>query len=176
MKQSHNDNFITTNQDYGSFYFGRVQHGQINRDEITSELAINDQVRNERRQLPSIAYNIMFNPQLSNGMLGLIANELFLLNPEISADELAENMIAITIPHEYLGMSVINPTKPYPGTETDCNKTPHLQRLLDHLETVKTTINDSKQQFNSESINSQQLEGIRYIYNPFTNSIPFRQI
>ncbi|CAF0720252.1 unnamed protein product [Adineta steineri] len=157
MKQSHNDNFITTNQDYGSFYFGRLQHGEINRDEIISELAINDQVRNERRQLPSIAYNIMF-------------------NPEISADELAENMIAITVPHEYLGMSAINPTKPYPGTETDCTKTPHLQRLLDYLETVKTTINDSKQQFNSESINSQQLEGIRYIYNPFTNSIPFRQI
>ena len=52
--------FITTNQDYGSFYFGRLQHSQINPDEIAFELSLNDQVRNERRQLPSIAYDIMF--------------------------------------------------------------------------------------------------------------------
>jgi len=63
MKPSHNDFddvFMTTNQDYGSFYFGRLQHSQINLDEIAFELSINDQVRNERRQLPSIAYDIMF--------------------------------------------------------------------------------------------------------------------
>jgi hypothetical protein len=60
MKQSHNALFLTTNQDYGSFYFGRLQHRQTNPDEIAVELAINDQVRNERRQLPSIAYDIMF--------------------------------------------------------------------------------------------------------------------
>jgi hypothetical protein len=54
------DVFITTNQDYGSFYFGRLQHRQINPEEIAFELSINDQVRNERRQLPSIAYDIMF--------------------------------------------------------------------------------------------------------------------
>ncbi len=63
MKASHNDFddvFMTTNQDYGSFYFGRLQHSQINPDEIAFELSINDQVRNERRQLPSIAYDIMF--------------------------------------------------------------------------------------------------------------------
>jgi hypothetical protein len=54
------DVFITTNQDYGSFYFGRLQHCQINPEEIAFELSINDQVRNERRQLPSIAYDIMF--------------------------------------------------------------------------------------------------------------------
>ena len=51
---------MTTNQDYGSFYFGRLQHRQTNPDEIAFELSINDQVRNERRQLPPIAYDIMF--------------------------------------------------------------------------------------------------------------------
>jgi hypothetical protein len=63
MKQSHDDFdniFLTTNQDYGSFYFGRLQHSQINPNEIAFELSINDQVRKERRQLPSIAYDIMF--------------------------------------------------------------------------------------------------------------------
>ena len=54
------DLFLTTNQDYGSFYFGRCQHGSTDPNDIAFELAINDQVRNERRQLPSIAYNIMF--------------------------------------------------------------------------------------------------------------------
>ncbi|UJR30844.1 hypothetical protein I4U23_018359 [Adineta vaga] len=200
MKQSFVEPFVTTNRDYGSFYFGRLQHGQTNPDEIAYELAINDQVRNERRQLPSIAYDIMFdkhnsfeivhrqkkksqpvtsrrqmkymnstvkshderesiikdalesyttvikciyanrqekNPQLSNSVLELIANELFLLNPSISTDELSENMVAVTVPHDYLGMSAINPTKPYPGTVNECIKTPHLNRLLDHFETVK---------------------------------------
>ena len=51
---------MTTNQDYGSFYSGRLQHRQTNPEEIAFELAINDQVRNERRQLPSIAYDIIF--------------------------------------------------------------------------------------------------------------------
>jgi hypothetical protein len=63
MKQSQNnldDLFITTNQDYGAFYCGRLQHAQTNSDRIALELAINDQVRHERRQLPSIAYDIMF--------------------------------------------------------------------------------------------------------------------
>ncbi len=63
MKKSHDDLdnlFLTTNQDYGSFYFGRLQYSQINPKEIAFELSINDQVRKERLQLPSIAYDIMF--------------------------------------------------------------------------------------------------------------------
>ena len=54
------NNFRTTNRDYGSFYFGRIQHRQANPDEVAFELRLNDQVRNERGQLPSIAYDIMF--------------------------------------------------------------------------------------------------------------------
>lgn len=54
------DLFVTTNQDYGSFYSGRLQYTEIHPDEIAFELAINDQVRNERCQLPSIGYDIMF--------------------------------------------------------------------------------------------------------------------
>jgi hypothetical protein len=67
MKPSHNnfdDLFITTNQDYGSFYSGRLQHRRIDPEAIAWELSINDQVRNERRQLPSIAYDIMFDVRL----------------------------------------------------------------------------------------------------------------
>ena len=60
MKESHDDLFVTTNQDYGSFYFGRLQHSQVDADQIAFELALNDKVRNERRRLPSIAYDIMF--------------------------------------------------------------------------------------------------------------------
>jgi hypothetical protein len=60
MTHSQNDLFLTTNQDYGSFYSGRLQHRQIDPNAIAFELSLNDQVRNERRQLPSIAYEIMF--------------------------------------------------------------------------------------------------------------------
>lgn len=63
MTQSRNpldDLFFTTNQDYGSFYSGRLQHHQIDPKKIALELSINDQVRNERRCLPSIAYDILF--------------------------------------------------------------------------------------------------------------------
>ena len=51
---------MTTNQDYGSFYSGRGQSGRIRPSALAWELAVNDQVRHERRQLPSIAYDIMF--------------------------------------------------------------------------------------------------------------------
>ncbi|CAM4955504.1 unnamed protein product [Rotaria socialis] len=121
MTQSHNefdDHFITTNQDYGSFYCGRLQYSRTTADNIALELFINDQVRNERRQLKSIAYDILF-------------------DPEILADALAENMIAITVPHEYLGMPFINPNQSYPGTETDCSKTSGLQHLLEHFQEAK---------------------------------------
>lgn len=67
MKQSRDkldDCFMTTNQDYGSFYSGRLQYRRTNPDEIAFELAINEQVRNERRRLPSIAYDIMFDVNL----------------------------------------------------------------------------------------------------------------
>jgi hypothetical protein len=60
MNYSQNDLFLTTNQDYGSFYSGRLQHRQIDPDAIAFELSMNDQVRKERRQFPSIAYDIMF--------------------------------------------------------------------------------------------------------------------
>ncbi|CAF2468917.1 unnamed protein product [Rotaria sp. Silwood2] len=160
MIQSHdelNEGFMTTNQDYGSFYFGRLQHNQINRDEIAYELSINNQVRHERRQLPSIAYDIRF-------------------DSKISADELAENMIAITVPHEYLGMPSIDPNQPYPGTEIECAKTPHLQRLLEHFQKAKEMVADSKQQFDSKAISSQPMQGVKYIYNPFVNAMPFRRL
>ncbi|CAF3577885.1 unnamed protein product [Rotaria sordida] len=241
MKQSHNefdDRFITTNQDYGSFYFGRLQHNQIDPNKIEYELSINNQVRNERRQLPSIAYDIMFdkhdsfkivshpkkiyqpiisrrqlkyiksknqtneerqiiiknilesyttfikciyqnkpqeNFQISNSVLELIANELFLLNPEISIDELVEYMIAITVPHEYLGMPSIDPNQPYPGTENECARTPRLQHILEHFQKAKKMVADSKQQFDSKAISSQSMLGFKYIYNPFVNARPFRQ-
>ncbi|CAF5100394.1 unnamed protein product, partial [Rotaria sp. Silwood1] len=77
------------------------------------------------------------NFQKPNDVLELIANELFLLNPDISADELTENMIAITVPHEYLGMPSIDPNQPYPGTEIECAKTPRLQRILEHFQKAK---------------------------------------
>jgi hypothetical protein len=54
------DRSLTTNQDYGSFYFGRSQHGTMNLNDITLELSVNEQVRQERRHIPSIAYDIMF--------------------------------------------------------------------------------------------------------------------
>ena len=57
------DLFLTTNQDYGSFYSGRLQYDQIDPKKIALELSINDQVRNERRCLPSIAYDILFDVQ-----------------------------------------------------------------------------------------------------------------
>ena len=60
MNKSETDLHMTTNQDYGSFYFGRAQYGRINSADIAFELSMNDQVRNERRRLPSIAYDIMF--------------------------------------------------------------------------------------------------------------------
>ncbi len=69
MQQSHNepdDRFMTINQDYGSFYSGRLQNRRTNPDEIALELTRNEQIRNERRQLPSIAYNIMFDVCLKN--------------------------------------------------------------------------------------------------------------
>ncbi|CAF0939924.1 unnamed protein product [Rotaria sordida] len=159
MKQSHNefdDRFITTNQDYGSFYFGRLQHNQIDPNKIEYELSINNQVRNERRQLPSIAYDIMF-------------------DPEISIDELVEYMIAITVPHEYLGMPSIDPNQPYPGTENECARTPRLQHILEHFQKAKKMVADSKQQFDSKAISSQSMLGFKYIYNPFVNARPFRQ-
>ena len=59
-QKAFNDQFLTTNQDYGAFYSGRLQHSQIDPDRIAFELSINDQVRRERCQLPSIAYDIMF--------------------------------------------------------------------------------------------------------------------
>jgi hypothetical protein len=34
-------------------------------------------------------------------------------------------------------MSDINPDTPYPGAESECTKTPRLQRLLDQFQTVK---------------------------------------
>ncbi|CAF1377534.1 unnamed protein product [Rotaria sordida] len=178
MKQSHNefdDRFITTNQDYGSFYFGRLQHNQIDPNKIEYELSINNQVRNERRQLPSIAYDIMFDKHDSFNVLELIANELFLLNPEISIDELVEYMIAITVPHEYLGMPSIDPNQPYPGTENECARTPRLQHILEHFQKAKKMVADSKQQFDSKAISSQSMLGFKYIYNPFVNARPFRQ-
>ncbi|CAF1165327.1 unnamed protein product [Rotaria sordida] len=159
MKQSHNefdDRFITTNQDYGSFYFGRLQHNQTDPNKIEYELSINNQVRNERRQLPSIAYDIMF-------------------DPEISIDELVEYMIAITVPHEYLGMPSIDPNQPYPGTENECARTPRLQHILEHFQKAKKMVADSKQQFDSKAISSQSMLGFKYIYNPFVNARPFRQ-
>ena len=65
MQEAACRSFSTTNQDYGSFYFGRCQYGHTDPKEIAFELAINDQVRHERCQLPSIAYDIMFNVRLS---------------------------------------------------------------------------------------------------------------
>ncbi|CAF4459719.1 unnamed protein product [Rotaria socialis] len=186
MTQSHNefdDHFITTNQDYGSFYCGRLQYSRTTADNIALELFINDQVRNERRQLKSIAYDILFdkhnslkivNPdkkncqfQISPTALELVANELFLLNPEILADALAENMIAITVPHEYLGMPFINPNQSYPGTETDCSKTSGLQHLLEHFQEAKKNVRHGKQHFDSKAISSQPMHGAKYIYSPF---------
>ncbi|CAF0983416.1 unnamed protein product [Rotaria magnacalcarata] len=151
MTQTHNefdDHFITTNQDYGSFYCGRLQYSRTNPDNIALELSINDQVRNERRQLKSIAYDILF-------------------DPEILADALAENMIAITVPHEYLGMPFINPNQSYPGTETDCSKTSGLQHLLEHCQNAKKNVRDGKQHFDSKAISSQPMHGVKYIYSPF---------
>ncbi|CAF2134491.1 unnamed protein product [Rotaria magnacalcarata] len=151
MTQTHNefdDHFITTNQDYGSFYCGRLQYSRTNPDNIALELSINDQVRNERRQLKSIAYDILF-------------------DPEILADALAENMIAITVPHEYLGMPFINPNQSYPGTETDCSKTSGLQHLLEHFQKAKKNVRDGKQHFDSKAISSQPMHGVKYIYSPF---------
>ncbi|CAF1535270.1 unnamed protein product [Rotaria magnacalcarata] len=151
MTQTHNefdDHFITTNQDYGSFYCGRLQYSRTNPDNIALELSINDQVRNERRQLKSIAYDILF-------------------DPEILADALAENMIAITVPHEYLGMPFINPNQSYPGTETDCSKTSGLQHLLEHFQNAKKNVRDGKQHFDSKAISSQPMHGVKYIYSPF---------
>ena len=58
-----NDLFLTTNQDYGSFYSGRLQSSQIDRKQIENELSINDQIRHERRHLPNIAYDILFDVQ-----------------------------------------------------------------------------------------------------------------
>ncbi|CAF1149235.1 unnamed protein product [Rotaria sp. Silwood1] len=179
MKLSNNqldDHFMTTNQDYGSFYLSRLQQNQINSDKIAYELFLNNQVQNERRQIPSIAYDIMFDFQKPNDVLELIANELFLLNPDISADELTENMIAITVPHEYLGMPSIDPNQPYPGTEIECAKTPRLQRILEHFQKAKKTVAESKQQFDSKAISSQAMQGVKYIYNPFVNAIPFRRL
>ncbi|CAF3418690.1 unnamed protein product [Rotaria socialis] len=151
MTQSHNefdDHFITTNQDYGSFYCGRLQYSRTTADNIALELFINDQVRNERRQLKSIAYDILF-------------------DPEILADALAENMIAITVPHEYLGMPFINPNQSYPGTETDCSKTSGLQHLLEHFQEAKKNVRHGKQHFDSKAISSQPMHGVKYIYSPF---------
>ncbi|CAF3532955.1 unnamed protein product [Rotaria socialis] len=151
MTQSHNefdDHFITTNQDYGSFYCGRLQYSRTTADNIALELFINDQVRNERRQLKSIAYDILF-------------------DPEILADALAENMIAITVPHEYLGMPFINPNQSYPGTETDCSKTSGLQHLLEHFQEAKKNVRHGKQHFDSKAISSQPMHGAKYIYSPF---------
>ncbi|CAF3683390.1 unnamed protein product [Rotaria sordida] len=222
MKQSHNefdDRFITTNQDYGSFYFGRLQHNQIDPNKIEYELSINNQVRNERRQLPSIAYDIMFDkhdsfkivshqkkiyrPVISRRQLKYIKSKnqtneerqiiiknilesytTFIKciyqnkpqeNPEISIDELVEYMIAITVPHEYLGMPSIDPNQPYPGTENECARTPRLQHILEHFQKAKKMVADSKQQFDSKAISSQSMLGFKYIYNPFVNARPFRQ-
>lgn len=59
------DLFLTTNQDYGSFYSGRLQSSrQINPQMIANELSINDQIRHERRHLPAIAYDILFDVDL----------------------------------------------------------------------------------------------------------------
>jgi hypothetical protein len=33
-------------------------------------------------------------------------------------------------------------------------------------------IDNSKQQFDSKAISSQPMEGVRYIYNPFSNVMP----
>lgn len=60
MRKSHDESIRTTNQDYGSFYSGRLQHSQIDSNKIAFELSENDRIRNERRRLPSIAYDIMF--------------------------------------------------------------------------------------------------------------------
>ncbi|CAF0850890.1 unnamed protein product [Adineta ricciae] len=233
MKRSDSNVYLTTNRDYGSFYSGRLQHGKKTADEVARELMTNDQIRNERRQLPSIAYDLMFdkhssfqivhrnkkrsqpvisrlqmkymnvstktyeerqlilkdtlkayaafieciyankqekNPKLSCDVLELVAYELHLLNPDLSSDELAEQMVAVTVPHEYLGMSSINPVQSYPGSVNDCAKTPRLQRLLDHFEIAKKMVLNSKQEFDSTMINSQSLHGTRYIYNPFNSS------
>lgn len=59
------DIFLTTNQDYGSFYSGRLQTNRIDPKRIALELSINDQVRNERRCLPSIAYDLLYDVQFS---------------------------------------------------------------------------------------------------------------
>ncbi|CAF4150198.1 unnamed protein product [Rotaria magnacalcarata] len=107
------------------------------------------------------------NFQISTTVLELVANELFLLNPEILADALAENMIAITVPHEYLGMPFINPNQSYPGTETDCSKTSGLQHLLEHFQKAKKNVRDGKQHFDSKAISSQPMHGVKYIYSPF---------
>ena len=60
MKKSDSNPYVTINRDYGSFYSGRLQHGKKTAGEVAHELMINDRIRNERRQLPSIAYDIMF--------------------------------------------------------------------------------------------------------------------
>lgn len=51
---------LTCNQDYGSFYCVGNQRSPIEQNEIALELAINDHVRRERRQFPSIAYDLIF--------------------------------------------------------------------------------------------------------------------
>ncbi|CAM4769665.1 unnamed protein product [Rotaria magnacalcarata] len=167
MTQTHNefdDHFITTNQDYGSFYCGRLQYSRTNPDNIALELSINDQVRNERRQLKSIAYDILFDKHNS---LKIVNSDKKNCQPEILADALAENMIAITVPHEYLGMPFINPNQSYPGTETDCSKTSGLQHLLEHFQKAKKNVRDGKQHFDSKAISSQPMHGVKYIYSPF---------
>lgn len=35
------------------------------------------------------------------------------------------------------GTPVINPSQPYPGTGTECVKTPRIQRILDHFQTAE---------------------------------------
>ena len=59
MKKSQGDfkdEFSTTNNDYGSFY--------LNSDQITTELQMNDRIRNECRAIPSIAYEILFDVRI----------------------------------------------------------------------------------------------------------------
>ena len=79
----------------------------------------------------------------------------------------------------------MDPNKPYPGTVDDCGKSPELQRLIEQFESLKVDllfdeftyferlsfqnmIADTKQDFDCQSINMQPLEGVRYVYNPFS--------
>jgi len=59
-KISHRAQYLTTNQDYGSFYFGKLQYRTEEPAIVQQQLFIDDQMRQQRSHLAGIAYDILF--------------------------------------------------------------------------------------------------------------------